>query len=89
MVRERVNTLNAEQHAFLRLVAQRILQEEASVALNGDPLSADTEPLRWVLHGGPGAGKSHVLRLLKQELFESVLGWRRGIEFEVVPNRPS
>ncbi|CAE7264728.1 unnamed protein product, partial [Symbiodinium pilosum] len=40
---ENVSTrCNAEQHAFLRLVAQRILQEEASMALNGNPLSADT-----------------------------------------------
>ena len=75
---------NAEQHGFLKMVAQRVLQEEASTALHGEPIATDAEPLRWVLHGGPGTGKSHVLRLLKSELFESVLGWRRGVEFEVV-----
>ena len=73
-----------EQHGFLRMVAGRVLQEEAGTSARGHPVSEDSEPLRWVLHGGPGAGKSHVLRLLKQEFFETVLGWRRGIEFEVV-----
>ena len=48
---------NAEQHGFLKMVAQRVLQEEASTALHGEPIATDAEPLRWVLHGGPGAGK--------------------------------
>ena len=75
---------NKEQHGFLRMVAERVLQEEAGTSTRGHPVSEDSEPLRWVLHGGPGTGKSHVLRLLKQDLFETVLGWRRGVEFEVV-----
>jgi DNA replication protein DnaC len=43
-----------------------------------------SEPLRWVLHGGPGTGKSHTLKFLRQELFEKVLGWHHGVDFQIV-----
>ena len=36
-----------------------------------------------MLHGGPGTGKSHVIRLLKEELFQKELGWCSGIDFQV------
>ena len=42
------------------------------------------EPLRWLLHGGPGTGKSRVIQILKQGLFEGVLGWDMGVRFQVV-----
>ena len=34
--------------------------------------------------GGPGTGKSHVLKLVKQELFEGILKWNMGVQFQVV-----
>ena len=34
------------------------------------------------MHGGPGVGKSHVLKLLR-ELFEEVLGWNMGLEYQM------
>ena len=82
-VRARCNT---EQFAFLERVAARVLREEHDVSLYGDDdrAQASDDSLRWVLHGGPGTGKSYVLKLLKEELFESVLGWQRGVQFEVV-----
>ena len=39
--------------------------------------------MRWVLHGGPGTGKTHVIKLLRAELFEKLLGWSRGVEFDI------
>ena len=42
------------------------------------------EPLRWAVHGGPGTGKSYVLTRIRQELFEDILGWKQGDEFQVV-----
>ena len=78
---------NAEQFAFnfLERIVARVLREEYDVSLYGDGVGAASseDSLRWVLHGGPGTGKSYVLKLLK-ELFESVLGWQRGVQFEVV-----
>ena len=36
------------------------------------------------MHGGPGTGKTHVIKLLKEELFGQVLKWNIGVEFQVV-----
>ena len=36
------------------------------------------------MHGGPGTGKSYVLTRIRQELFEDILGWKHGDEFQVV-----
>ena len=41
------------------------------------------EPLRWLIHGGPGTGKSHVIKQVK-ELFRDILHWDMGIEYQVV-----
>ena len=43
---------------------------------NGD------EPLRYLLHGPPGTGKSHAIKLL-QELLDLV-GFKKGIDYEYV-----
>ena len=32
----------------------------------------------------PGTGKSHVLKVLSEELFQNLLGWEMGMEFQVV-----
>ena len=40
--------------------------------------------MRWAVHVGPGTGKSHVLNRLRKELFEDILGWKQGDEFQVV-----
>ena len=37
----------------------------------------------WMLHGGPGTGKSHVIRILKEELFEQLMGWEAGLDFQI------
>mgnify|MGYP003323788527 CR=1 FL=1 len=41
------------------------------------------EPLRWAMHGGPGTGKTHVIKLIKHELFEKVLGWKTTVELQI------
>ena len=38
------------------------------------------EPLRLMVHGLPGAGKSEVIKWARS-FFEKVLGWRHGREF--------
>ena len=43
-----------------------------------------SEPLRWCMHGGPGTGKSHVIKILKDELFGRLLQWNMGVEFQLV-----
>ena len=36
------------------------------------------------MHGGPGTGKTHVITILKEELYQHVLGWHIGVEFNIV-----
>ena len=36
-----------------------------------------------LLHGGPGTGKSHVIKILKEKLFEGELGWTSGLDFQI------
>ena len=73
--------LNAEQHEFMNLVVERVLVEYSLV----DPhntVRQSREPLVWLLHGRPGTGKSHVLKYLRK-LFQDLLGYVQGIDFEV------
>ena len=39
------------------------------------------EPLRWSMHGGPGAGETHVIKIIKEQLFETLLPWDIGVNF--------
>ena len=72
--------VNPAQFNFLQLVADRLKVElnlitpEESLRPNGD------EPLRYLLHGPPGTGKSHVSKLV-QELFQLV-GYKKGREWQ-------
>ena len=69
---------NAKQAEVCRKVASQVVQE----ILSENP--GVLEPLRWAVHGGPGTGKSYVLNRLRKELFEDILGWKQGDEFQVV-----
>ena len=73
---------NAEQASLCTKLGMRILQELHDSQL--EPGTPCSQPLRWVLHGGPGAGKSHTLKMARKELFEQRLGWTHGIRFQVV-----
>ena len=33
---------------------------------------------------GPGTGKSHIINFLRRGLFEEVLGWKQGVQYQVV-----
>ena len=75
---------NSEQVSFLETVCARLKAEAVTGQDRGGMAETNTEALRWALHGGPGTGKSYVLNLLRRELFEDCLGWRQGVEFQVV-----
>ena len=47
--------LNDAERSVVEKVASRVLAQEFGQK------GADTEPLLWVLHGGPGTGKSFVI----------------------------
>ena len=72
--------VNARQLQALKKVADRIVKELRSAAKGELDFG---EPLRWLIHGGPGTGKSHVIKQVK-ELFQDVLRWNMGVEYQVV-----
>ena len=77
--RGRVNT---KQFDFLQLVANRLMVE-CRLKDPQDSLREDgAEPLRYMLHGPPGTGKSHVAKFVKQ-LFRLV-GMQEGIDYQFV-----
>ena len=76
------NVLNGSQHKVVAMVCERICKEIQ--VLQWKDLSSLDEPLRWSMHGGPGTGKTHVIKIIKKELFENILGWNMQDEFLVV-----
>ena len=56
--------LNREQYAMVKRVADRVIEEMKAV--RKQTFSTIGEPLRWSMHGGPGTGKTHVIKLLKE-----------------------
>ena len=71
--------LNASQFEVAKKFAERVCTEEA-VLETGD-YDALPEPLRWSMHGDPGTGKTHVIKTIKEEPFETVLKWNIGVKF--------
>ena len=57
--------LNDLQYDIVAKVAHHVCEELCAVATND---FCNAEPFCWRLHGGPGAGKSHVITIVKVEL---------------------
>ena len=72
--------VNAKQFEMVKKVARRVMQE---IDGEGREQAAMGEPLQWCMHGGPGTGKSHVLRIIRQELFEGLMKWTIGVNFQI------
>ena len=75
--------VNAKQFEAVAHVAHQVQKELPGRRISVVPKSA--EPLRWVVHGGPGTGKSHVVKdVIKDELFDQVCHWQQGLDYQVV-----
>ena len=75
--------VNQEQFRFLALVLDRILVELGLRAPEASVRDASgEEPLRYLLHGPPGTGKSHVLKFV-EALFEKI-GYKKGLDWQLV-----
>ena len=76
--------LNAGQRSVVEKVADRVLAQEFGRSASGKKTGqsgSDMQPLVWMLHGGPGAGKSFVIDKIRKELFEKEMGWTHGADF--------
>jgi hypothetical protein len=71
--------LKRAQYEILEKICRRLCHELSQQA---EGLELD-EPLLWLMHGGPGAGKSMIISMPKG-LFRDVCGWQMGLEFQVV-----
>ena len=66
---------------MVSLVAKQVCKEIR--ATNTDTYR-NWSPFRWSMHGGPGTCKSHVIKMIKTELFEQVLKWKIAEYFQIV-----
>ena len=66
-----------EQQRVIKRIMERCLEEDEDLASEKEIRS---EPLRCLLHGVPGAGKSEVIWWLRG-FFEDVCGWSHGKQF--------
>ena len=73
---------NTAQHAFIERVARRVVEEMQTGEAQSGARAGLSDAMRWVLHGGPGTGKTHAIKLLRKELFEDILGWTQGLQFQ-------
>jgi len=79
---ERENIVNAKQHEVIRKVTEATLRQMQS---GKDPrYQPFQEQLLWLLHGGPGTGKSHVIKILKEQLFETRCNFVAGRDFQIL-----
>lgn len=74
--------VNAQQFKMIQLVTDRLKVELGLIKPEESLRTEGGEPLRYLLHGPPGTGKSHVVKLLT-ELFE-VAGYKKCIDYEFI-----
>ena len=67
---------NSQQEAVVDLIADRVLEEHADKC---DNHVGESEPVRALITGGPGVGKSFVIKAARN-LFDK-LGYSHGIEY--------
>ena len=72
--------VNAKQYEMVKKVAYRVICENDA---ESDGNASMGQPLQWCMHGGPGTGKSHVLRIIREELFEGLMKWTIGVHFQI------
>ena len=75
------HVLNEKQYDMVSLVVKQVCKE---IRASNTGNYSDWSPFRWSMHGGPGTGKSHVIKIIKSELFEQVLKWKIVEDFQIV-----
>ena len=65
--------LNEKQYDVVSFVANQLCKD---MRARNTGTYTDWFPFRWSMHGGPGTGKSRVIKIIKTELFEQVFSGR-------------
>ena len=71
---------NSDQQDIVGRVVNQIIQDEN---YRMDRRRRRPQQFIRLLHGGPGTGKSHVIKILKEKLFEKELNWIAGVDFQI------
>lgn len=71
--------VNVQQFDLLAVVADRVKTELGLMHTQEPRRTNGNEPMRYLLHGPPGTGKSHVVKLVR-ELFD-IVGYKKGIDW--------
>ena len=71
---------NIDQKDIVRRVVEQIINDSKFLA---DRRRRRPQQFIRLLHGGPGTGKSHVIKTLKEKMFEAELGWTAGVDFQI------
>ena len=71
---------NKDQKEIVERVVRQIIQDEH---YRMDKRRKRPEQFIRLLHGGPGTGKSHVIKILKEKLFQEELQWTTGLDFQI------
>ena len=66
--------MNDEQTEIVKQVAAHTLREASE--------RNTVEPLRWLLHGKPGTGKSHTIKKVRQ-FFDEVAGFTADVHYQI------
>ena len=62
--------LNVLQHEMVERVPDQV---RVDIRARNTTTYDNFNPLRWSMHGGLGTGNSHVINIIKNELFEQIL----------------
>ena len=76
---ERPLELNEQQREVVDRVVNRMIEQCAE----DDTARVTDQPLLWMLHGGPGTRKSYVVDALRKHVFEGIMKWKHGLDFQV------
>ena len=79
-LQRRTERPTAEQLVILQTIVERITEEAAKEQGAQVSNSSTNQPLFDLAHGHPGCGKSRLIAWMR-ELFETVLGWKHGVQF--------
>ena len=77
---------SAQQLAFLHEVRDRCLLEQLEIDTDRVNMTAGAEPMRRMIQGLPGAGKSELIKWTRA-FFEDCMGWQHGVQFVCVASQ--
>ena len=73
--------LNLSQYEIVERVADQVCVDIPARNTNNYD---NFNPLSWSMHGGPGAGKSHVIKSSKTELFDDTVKFKFAEDVRIV-----